>query len=167
MLYLPNLYSQSYFLRQQLSAATTVWSSLTPQTITRRDSTQATETARRHALESNMKDLEAVQGMEKNLGISLRWTPESGEWKAAGVKVKMRSYQRCIDTLEGLVVARMFELTKMNMSQTGNLILCYKCMLTNLTPQATAFENISLLPSSHGRPPSALLSINTMPPPSV
>jgi len=31
----------------------------------------------------------------------------------------MWTYQRCIDVLEGLVVAQMFELTKMNRSQTG------------------------------------------------
>ena len=35
----------------------------------------------------------------------------------------MRTYQRCIDALEGLIVARMFELTKMNRSQTGILSL--------------------------------------------
>ena len=38
------------------------------------------------------------------------------------IKVKMRryqQYQQSIDILEGLVVAHMFELTKMNMSQTG------------------------------------------------
>lgn len=105
--------------RQKLSAATAVWSLLTPQTITDRDLTQATETTCRHALESNIKDLEAVQGMEKNLSISQRWPSESREWKAAADKVKMRSYQQCIDSLEGLVVAHMFELTKMNMSQTG------------------------------------------------
>ena len=27
--------------------------------------------------------------------------------------------QQCLDDLEGLIVLRMFELTKMNMSQTG------------------------------------------------
>jgi hypothetical protein len=57
--------------------------------------------------------------MEKSMDISSRWTPDSPEWVAAAEKAKMRTYQRCIDTLEGLVVSRMFELTKMNMSQTG------------------------------------------------
>jgi hypothetical protein len=61
--------------------------------------------------------------MEKRLNISERWLPGSEEWKAAMVKVSMRQYQRCLDTLEGLVVARMFELTKMNMSQTGELLI--------------------------------------------
>jgi hypothetical protein len=57
--------------------------------------------------------------MEKRLNVSNRWAPESEEWKAAAVRVPMRKYQRCLDTLEGLVVARMFELMRMNMSQTG------------------------------------------------
>ena len=42
----------------------------------------------------------------------------------------MRTYQRCIDALEGLIVARMFELTKMNRSQTGMLSL-FKTTTTN------------------------------------
>jgi len=67
------------------------------------------------------KDLIAVQLMEKRLNIRDRWAPESEEWKAAAKLVLMRQYQRCLDTLEGLVVARMFELTRMNMSQTGKL----------------------------------------------
>jgi len=41
------------------------------------------------------------------------------EWQQAAEKVSMQHYQHYIDALEGLVVARMFELTKMNMSQTG------------------------------------------------
>ena len=109
----------SSYLRQKLSAALQVWSSLTPQSISRRDTTQGVETARRHTIESHAKDLQSVQAMEKNMGICSRWTPQSVEWVAAAEKVRMRWYQRCIDTLEGLVVSRMFELTKTNMSQTG------------------------------------------------
>jgi hypothetical protein len=54
------------------------------------------------------------------MNITSRWEPESVEWKAAADKVVKRQYQHCIDNLEGLVVARMFELSKMNMSQTGS-----------------------------------------------
>ena len=57
--------------------------------------------------------------MEMEMGIVARWVSDSLEWKAAAEKVSMRWYQRCLDTLEGLIVACMFELTKMNMSQTG------------------------------------------------
>jgi hypothetical protein len=81
--------------------------------------TTSAETARRHALESEKRDLAAVQVLESKLNIAQRWTSDSVEWQQAAEKVSMRRYQRCLDTLEGLVVARMFELTKMNMSQTG------------------------------------------------
>ena len=57
--------------------------------------------------------------MEMKMGIVARWAPDSLEWKAAAEKVSMHQYQRCLDSLEGLIVACMFELSKMNMSQTG------------------------------------------------
>jgi hypothetical protein len=81
--------------------------------------TASAETARRHALEFEKRDLAAVQVLEGKLNIIERWTHNSVKWQQAAKMVSMRHYQRCIDTLEGLVVARMFELTKMNMSQTG------------------------------------------------
>jgi len=81
--------------------------------------TASVETARCHALESQKRDLTAVQVLESKLNIAQRWTLNSVEWQQAAEKVSMQHYQCCIDALEGLVVARMFELTKMNMSQTG------------------------------------------------
>jgi hypothetical protein len=60
-----------------------------------------------------------VQDLEVLLGVVERWVPECLEWKAAALMVGKRRYQRCLDDLEGLIVSRMFELTKMNMSQTG------------------------------------------------
>jgi len=108
--------------RWKLAAANEVWSNLTASSISKRDMTQSIETARRHAIESHHKEFQAVQILEKKMGITSRWEPESVEWKEAAEKVVKRRYQRCIDNLEGLVVARMFELTKMNMSQTGSPI---------------------------------------------
>lgn len=93
---------------------------MTPSTIGQPDTqSRGVETARRHARETHEKDLRAVQHMEMKMGIVARWVPVSLEWKAAAEKVLMRQYQRSLDSLEGLIVARMFELTKMNMSQTG------------------------------------------------
>ena len=102
-----------------MSAATLKWNNSTAANIGERDMTASIETARRHALEDHAKHLAAVHGLEAKLNIANRWTAGTAAWEAAEKKVKMRTYQRCIDTLEGLVVARMFELTKMNMSQTG------------------------------------------------
>ena len=84
-----------------------------------RDRTQSIETERRHALEEYEKDLKVVQDLEKKLNISVRWEPGSDDWVRTGKLVTMRKYQRALDRLEGLIVARMFELTKMNMLQTG------------------------------------------------
>jgi hypothetical protein len=36
--------------------------------------------------------------------------------------MKTRSYNQALDNLEALIVARLFELTKMNMSGTGTFI---------------------------------------------
>jgi hypothetical protein len=94
--------------------------------------TASAETAHRHALESNKYDLVAVQILECKLNIAQRWTLNSVEWQQAAEKVSMRRYQHCIDALEGLVVARMFELTKMNMSQTGKPPHILSIWYTNL-----------------------------------
>ncbi|KII93196.1 hypothetical protein PLICRDRAFT_383096 [Plicaturopsis crispa FD-325 SS-3] len=103
------------------SATPAVWDITTPGTHAQdhRDTTRATETTRRHAVENYEKDLKAVQVLELRLDIQARWMPTDLEWQNAGRLVAMRKYQRALDTLEGLIVARMFELTKMNRSQTG------------------------------------------------
>ncbi|KZP05529.1 hypothetical protein FIBSPDRAFT_673874, partial [Athelia psychrophila] len=75
--------------------------------------------ARRRAMANYEKDHTVVLDLETKLNITARWTPESEEWVHAGTMVAMRRYQGAVDHLEGLIVARMFELTKMNMSQTG------------------------------------------------
>jgi hypothetical protein len=72
-----------------------------------------------------------VQDLENKLGVAICWVAGSPEWKDASTKVVLCQYQRCIDTLEGLVVARMFELTKMNMSQTGASQTRFLYLLTN------------------------------------
>lgn len=64
-----------------------------------------------------------VQVLEAKLEVKERWTPASEDWQEAKVLTSRRRYQRCLDELEGLVVSRMFELTKMNMSETGTYIL--------------------------------------------
>jgi|SRR5882762_5129588 len=84
-----------------------------------RDRTWSIETERRHALEEYEKDLKVVQDLEKKLNISVRWEPGSDDWVRMGKLVTMCKYQRALDHLEGLIVAHMFELTKMNMLQTG------------------------------------------------
>ena len=107
---------------------------LTAATVGQRDTTAAKETARRHAIEVNIRRIKAVQVLEIRLNITTGWEPGTTEWDAAALKVKMRRYQWSIDILEGLIVAHMFELTKINMSQTGSIfaLLTYS-LLTNVT----------------------------------
>ncbi|KAJ7717541.1 hypothetical protein B0H16DRAFT_1666773 [Mycena metata] len=81
--------------------------------------TQRMETQRRHAAEVHAKTLAAVQDLEIRLGGGPRWKPEDKEWMEAAMMLRNRRYQRALDELEGLVVARMFELSKVNMSDTG------------------------------------------------
>ncbi|KAJ7238094.1 hypothetical protein B0H12DRAFT_1025997, partial [Mycena haematopus] len=81
--------------------------------------TRRIETQRRHALEVLGKTLNDVQELELKLGIQTRWQQGDDDWVAAAALVENRRFQRAIDELEGLVVARMFELSKVNMSDTG------------------------------------------------
>lgn len=60
-----------------------------------------------------------MQDLERKLMITRWWTADMQEWVDTGDLVARQRYQRCLDALEGLVVARLFKLTKMNMSQTG------------------------------------------------
>ncbi|KIK29667.1 hypothetical protein PISMIDRAFT_6917 [Pisolithus microcarpus 441] len=81
--------------------------------------TRRNETVRRHAQENYDKDLLVVQELERKLNISRRWVPEDKEWQNAGRLVANREYRRALDNLESLVVAWLFELTKMNRAGTG------------------------------------------------
>ena len=53
------------------------------------------------------------------LGIINQWDLRGLKCEAAMKLVLMHKYQQCLNTFEGLVVTRIFELTKMNWSQTG------------------------------------------------
>lgn len=60
-----------------------------------------------------------MQELEHKLSITRRWTPEDPDWQSVGHLVANCKYQCALNTLEGLVIARIFELTKMNRSGTG------------------------------------------------
>ncbi|KAJ7814388.1 hypothetical protein B0H14DRAFT_2604148 [Mycena olivaceomarginata] len=68
------------------------------------------ELARRHGKEKVERDLESVQELERQLEVVDRWTP---------VSPRSESNQLVLDALKLLIVERIFELTKMNWSQTG------------------------------------------------
>jgi hypothetical protein len=74
-----------------------------------------------HAREQLGKALDKVHDLERVLEIlpGERWVPGSTQWNKAATLFIHQHYQSCLDELESLVVSWLFELTKMNMSQTG------------------------------------------------
>jgi hypothetical protein len=91
--------------------------------------TRRQETKRRQAMELRDNLLVGVHELEGRLDIEDRWVAGSDEWSDAAVLVSNRRYQRALDKLHALVIARLFELTKCNMSGTGvsqlSSSLCY------------------------------------------
>jgi hypothetical protein len=74
-----------------------------------------------------------LQEFENVHGIANRWTPDMPEWKEASHYFATRDYQKALTRLEGLVVARLFELHKMGLSGTGMVItMCMQhCDIVN------------------------------------
>ncbi|TFK46595.1 hypothetical protein OE88DRAFT_1638090, partial [Heliocybe sulcata] len=60
-----------------------------------------------------------VERLEDQIGIEARWDDKSSEYQAARLKLKERKYRKALDELERLVVQRLFELSKLNVSGTG------------------------------------------------
>lgn len=56
---------------------------------------------------------------EAKHGIHERWTAQDDDFKAAIVELNISDYQKALDTLERLMVCRLFELEKSNMRSTG------------------------------------------------
>ncbi|KAF9440846.1 hypothetical protein P691DRAFT_618846, partial [Macrolepiota fuliginosa MF-IS2] len=53
------------------------------------------------------------------LNITVHWTLSTPEWTQTAILVSEHHYHKHLDHLELLVVFQLFELSKMNMSQTG------------------------------------------------
>jgi hypothetical protein len=75
-----------------------------------------------HALENYQSMQDLLQEFENVHDIANRWTPDMPEWKAVSQYFATRDYQKALTRLEGLVVARLFELHKMGLSGTGTVI---------------------------------------------
>lgn len=68
-----------------------------------------------------------VEDLEAKLGIEERWNEDTEEWKRVDRSLAEVAFDQAIDRLEGLVVARMFELSKMNQAGTGtSSVFCRK-----------------------------------------
>jgi hypothetical protein len=59
--------------------------------------------------------------LENQLEVCDWWDPSSEEYKAVQQGLAQRRYRLALDELERLVVQRLFELAKLNISGTGEL----------------------------------------------
>ena len=70
--------------------------------------------------------------LEDILSVSERWTPQTLEWEQVMKYLQIQDYQLAVDKLEGLVVQRLFQLTKANLAGTGKMLISYAaCFLTS------------------------------------
>ncbi|KAF8586498.1 hypothetical protein K439DRAFT_1273083, partial [Ramaria rubella] len=60
-----------------------------------------------------------LQAVEESLDVNAQWTLDSPKYWRATEYLCIHTYQRAVDKLEGLVVQRLFELTKANSYSTG------------------------------------------------
>ncbi|KAF8577527.1 hypothetical protein K439DRAFT_1533176 [Ramaria rubella] len=81
--------------------------------------TRHLETGHSQALELLLTLRKALFDLEHKLGIYETWMPACQGWQETEKYMNMHTYQRALDTLESLVVARLCELTKLNQSGIG------------------------------------------------
>lgn len=91
------------------------------------------ETRHQDAIENRNKDLLAVQALELKMEITNRWILGDALCHETVQLLYMHKYQRALNVLEGLVVAWVFELSKLNRSQTGQFYfnVLYHALLTS------------------------------------
>ena len=65
-------------------------------------------------MEKHEANLRMVQELEGKLRVDVCWTPNDRDWQATMKLVAEREYHRAFDHLEGLIVAHLFELLKIN-----------------------------------------------------
>ena len=80
---------------------------------------QREDRARDDALTAFTAYHDEAQAIELKLGATDRWQKGDRDYIRIQKKLDEEDYDRSMDRLEGLVVARLFELTKMNMAGTG------------------------------------------------
>ncbi|KAG2085421.1 hypothetical protein BD769DRAFT_1374346 [Suillus cothurnatus] len=82
-------------------------------------STKQAQAARR-AVERRLQiQINIVEDLETRLDIAERWTPGYSDYRETLEYSRRRKFIRAVEDLEGLVVQRLFELSKANLSSTG------------------------------------------------
>ena len=87
----------------------------------------------------------------------------SEKWHAAKKTVKEVAYRKALDKLEGLLVARMFEMTRLNVAGTGAFLSSHLNLISDISfAQGTRCGSILLMLSSFGLNPFNLQLSPTM-----
>ncbi|KAJ7509411.1 hypothetical protein B0H11DRAFT_1632096, partial [Mycena galericulata] len=86
--------------------------------------------------------LATVQDLELRLGTT-RWANGDEKWTATAKMVSRRRYQRALDNLEGLIIARMLELAKLRKQIAKALQARSKPVETAITTYNAAAEAMS------------------------
>jgi hypothetical protein len=81
------------------------------------------ELQRRTAVQKVELHLNAVSDLERWLGLEERWTAVHPEYQKTVNYINNRKFICAVEKLEGLVVQRLFELSKANLSGTGERLL--------------------------------------------
>ena len=101
--------------RRELDNVFAMWSVQAPSSYEANASqARRAETSQRHTMEKHETNLRMVQELEGKLRVDVCWTPNDHDWQASVKLVAEREYYRALDHLEGLIVACLFELSKMN-----------------------------------------------------
>ncbi|KAF7977125.1 hypothetical protein HWV62_4742 [Athelia sp. TMB] len=78
------------------------------------------EADRRAAMDQQLVAIRAVTDLEAKLGlIGARWTHDHPDFVATLEYMRQREYHRALDRIQQLVVQRLFELSKANLSEMG------------------------------------------------
>jgi len=83
----------------------------------------AREAERKAALRKLQLAINVANDLERRMGITERWTPQCDQYRSAATYLQNRRFIHIVDKLEGLVVQRLFELSKSHLAGTGNLQL--------------------------------------------
>ncbi|KAK1220387.1 hypothetical protein PQX77_016845 [Marasmius sp. AFHP31] len=137
-----------------LEKAQKEWLTTTPDTFaTAPDQTRRIEAQRRHSLEQRNDLKLEVQALELKLGVKERWVAGTAQWERVKRMANMADFQKAVDKLEGLIVARLFELTKMNMSGTGYRLRKHiaQALKTRSKAVRTALEQYNVAAEKCGR----------------
>ncbi|KAG2123744.1 hypothetical protein DEU56DRAFT_873408 [Suillus clintonianus] len=86
---------------------------------TTRDSSRAVEAERASALQRLQLQMNVVDDFECHYGINKRWVSSDPQYIQAREYCSQRRFTRAVEQLEGLVIQRLFELSRANLSGTG------------------------------------------------